>query len=176
MTLLSVINTSGLAPDRHSFCHYLIADPQMDGKTAYLKVNPEVKHKTAANMANRWINEPTVREYLGKLMETRQKRMEMDEDWVMQQLREIYDRCMEAVPVYDNSTVSVDEDGDPIPKDPVFFKFDSGGAIKSIELMGKHMRMFSDKVDVSQLNVVMNMNFGGERPPIEGEFKRVGKS
>jgi len=177
VTELSIIKTSGLAPDRHNFCHFLAADPQMNGVTAYLKIKPEAKHATAANMANRWIKEPEVRLYVGVLLEARQKRLEMDEDWVIHRLREICDRCMQAVPYFGaGNVVTVDDDGEVIPREPLYYKFDSTGAIKSLELIGKHMRMFSDKVDIAQMNVVMNMNFGGERPAIEGEFKRVGKS
>lgn len=172
---LIVPTRSGLPPAEHSFCHYLAADPQMNATEAYLKVRPNVKRHSAEKLASKWCKRPEIREYIGVLLETRQKRLEIDEDWVMSSLRDIHDRCMQAEPVYDNRQLQFDEDGEPVEREPLYFKFDANGALKALELMGRHMRMFSDKVDVAQMNVSMKLNLGGdENPAIEGDFKRVG--
>ena len=172
MNNFAIPTSSGLPAAQHSFCHFLVADPQMDAGAAYLKLNPEIGSKSASNGSGRYMKIPEIRTYIGLLLERRQKRMEMDEDWVMRQLREIYDRCMEAEPVY-STTGMFDDDGNL--KEPIYYKFDANGATKSIELIGKHMRMFSDKVDIAQMNIVVNMNLGHDKPVIEGEFKRVGR-
>lgn len=167
---------SGLPPAKHSFCHFLAADPQMDATEAYLKVRPKVKRTSAAIKGSEWVKDPNVRLYLGTLLEERQKRLEMDEDWVIARLRDICDRCMQSEPVYDNRALQYDEDGNEIEREPLYYKFDAAGATKSLELIGKHMRMFSDKVDASQMSVEMKLDFGGRTPAIEGKFERVGNS
>ena len=172
MNSIAIPTISGLPIAQHSFCHFLVADPQMNAASAYLKVNPDVKSTTAANSSSRYMRIPEIRTYIGVLLGRRQKRMEMDEDWVMRQLRLIYDRCIEAEPVYGKGS-TVNDDGEP--EEPIYYKFDANGATKALELIGKHMKMFSDKVDVANMNVTVMMQLGGNKPVIEGEFKRVGR-
>lgn len=173
---LIVPTKSGLPPAEHSFCHYLAADPQMNGTEAYLKVRPSVKRHTAEQMASKWVKRPEIREYLGLVLAERQKRMEMDEDWVISRLRDICDRCMQAEPVWEGNRYKRDDETmEMVEQEPAYYKFDATGATKALELIGRHMRMFSDKVDVAQMNVSMKLNLGGEdKPAIEGDFKRVG--
>lgn len=173
MNSIAIPTRSGLPAAQHSFCHYIVADPQMDAASAYLKVNPEIGNKSAANGSYRYMKMPEIRTYIGVLLERREKRMEMDEDWVIRSLREIYDRCMESEPVYGKNGV-LNDDGEIA--EPIYYKFDANGATKSLELIGKHMKMFSDKVDVANMNVTVMMQLGGNKPVIEGEFKRVGRN
>jgi hypothetical protein len=66
------------------------------------------------------------------------------------------------------------KDGEEV--EPSYYKFDAAGALKSLELMGRHMKMFSDKVDGSNLSVDVSINLGGDKPVIEGNYKRVASS
>jgi phage terminase small subunit len=173
------VTSSGLAASEHNFCHYLVADPQMNETEAYLKVNPNVKRKSACDCARRFLAKEEVRAYVAHLLEERSKRMEMDEDWVIGRLRDICDRCMQAVPVYGRElSTEEEEDNDRVPE-PIYYKFDANGATKALELIGKHMKMFSDKTDSGGTSVMVNINLGYDvngnaKPIIEGEFKRVG--
>ncbi len=167
---VAIHTSSGLPPAKHNFCHFLVSDPEMNGVAAYSKVNPKAKKTSANTGAGRYLQDPLVREYIAYLLEERQKRLEIDEDWVINRLRDIHDRCMQAEPVYSQFAVP-DEDGNmPEPK---YYKFDAQGALKALELLGKHMRMFSDKVDSAALSVSMNLNLGGEKPAIEGRYERT---
>lgn len=173
------LTASGLPPSEHNFCHYLVADPQMNEREAYLKVNPNVKRKSAAMQARRFLAKPEVTAYITKLLEERQKRMEMDEDWVIGRLRDICDRCMQATPVYGRDGSAQDDDDPERVPEPIYYKFDAGGATKALELIGKHMKMFSDKTDAGGVNVSIGINLGFDpdgnaRPVIEGEFSRDG--
>jgi len=164
---------SGLSPPKHNFCHFLVADPSMNGTNAYIKVKPEAKKDTARQTSSKWLRDTDVRGYIGLLLDRREKRLQMDEDWVMHGLRDIHDRCMEIEPVYPSYKV-FDEDGTEVPAEPLFCKFDASGATKALELIGKHLRMFSDKVDFAAMSVSMKLDLGGDKPVIEGDFKRVG--
>lgn len=171
---------SGLAPPEHNFCHFLVADPQMNETEAYLKVCPDILRSSAGVQAGRYLAKDEVRTYIGKLLEERQKRMEMDEDWVVGRLRDIHDRCMQAEPVFGSTIPKEDpETGELIEPEPLYFKFDAAGATKALELIGKHMKMFSEKTDAGTTFVQVNINLGRDedgnaKPIIEGEFKRVG--
>lgn len=53
--------------------------------------------------------------------------------WVIIKLREVVERCMQVIQVYDKL-------GQPTGE----FEFDAAGATKALELIGKHLRVFGD--------------------------------
>ena len=63
----------------------------------------------------------------------------VDSDWVVERLREVAERCMQAVP-----PPAPKAGADPAPG---VWKFDAGSAIRALNLLGKQMGMFSDKVE-----------------------------
>ena len=180
MMQLFVPTKSGLPPQAHNFCHFIAGDPNMCPTEAMLKIKPEVTRKSAYNAALKLLQDDKVRGYIGVLLEERQKRLEMDEDWVVSSLRNVHDRCMQNEPVYGAGSEVLDEDGEPTGESiPLYYKFDAAGAIKSLELIGRHMKMFSDKTAAGSTTVSIKINLGanteGEaKPIIEGDFKRVG--
>ena len=58
----------------------------------------------------------------------------LDRSWVISRLMSVTERCMQAEPV-------MDKNGDPTGE----YKFDSSGANRALELLGKTMRMFDAK-------------------------------
>lgn len=62
--------------------------------------------------------------------------------WVMKRLMQVADRCMQAEPVlmFNRSTGEYEETGE--------YKFDSAGANRSLELIGKELGMFVDRKEV----------------------------
>jgi len=173
---------SGLPPKEHNFCHFLAADPKMDPTDAYHKVCPEITKQSAHRAGLRMLLDNAVMEYLGLLLQERQKRLEMDEDWVMHQLRNVYDRCMQNEAVYGPGSAVLDDEGNETGETvPLYYKFDASGSIKALELIGKHMKMFSDKTGAGSTNVQVNINLGADpegvsKGIIDGEFKRVGSN
>ena len=168
-----VPKTNDLTPLERNFAHFLVADPKMCQTEAMLKVNPELTRKTANDRGKKLVKKQAIRAYIEKLLVERQNRLEMDEDWVIMRLRDIHDRCVQATPVWEGHRYKRnDETGEQEETEPSYYKFDATGALKALELIGRHMRMFSDKVDAGQLNVGVNINLGGEKPVIEGKFQR----
>lgn len=179
---IAVPTRSGLIPKEHNFCHFIVAEPNMCPTEAMLKMKPDMKRKSAYNAGLRMLQSDKVREYIGVLLEARQKRLEMDEDWVVANLRNVYDRCMQNEPVYGAGSAVLDENGEDTGESvPLYYKFDSAGSIKSLELIGKHMKMFSDKTAAGSTTVSIKINLGNDsqgeaKPVIEGDFKRVGSN
>jgi phage terminase small subunit len=88
-----------------------------------------------------------VRERIREAQEERAKRLEVKSDWVVQQLRMIVERCMELEPVTDKGQLVLETDA--FGEVRAIVKFNAAGATKALELLGKHIGMFTDKVEHS---------------------------
>lgn len=74
--------------------------------------------------------------------------LEIDLRYVLVGLKEIVERCLQRKPVmeYDRETKSwnqkIDDEGRYV------WEFDAAGANKALEMLGKHLKMFTDKIEV----------------------------
>jgi phage terminase small subunit len=71
-----------------------------------------------------------------KEKEKRNARVEISQDWVLKRLKIVAKRCLEEIPV-------TDREGNEIGS----WKFEAAGANKALELLGKHLAMFTEKVE-----------------------------
>lgn len=92
-------------------------------------------------------------------MNKRAKRTEITADYVLNTIRETVDRCRQAEPV---------EVWDPIAKEMVRtgeWKFEHSGVLKGCELLGRHLKLFTDKTEHSTADgkpiVVLTMPANG---------------
>lgn len=65
----------------------------------------------------------------------------LDANYVLLNLQKVAERCMQAVPVMEKIDGEWVETGE--------FRFDSSGANKALELIGKHNKMFTEVVEVN---------------------------
>lgn len=75
------------------------------------------------------------------------ERLAVTQDYVVLQLLETYQRCLEETPVlkFDPDLGEMVETGK--------YQFDSRGALRALELLGKHLGMYNDKLQVTgQIN------------------------
>lgn len=89
-----------------------------------------------------------IQEYLDVLRQQIQSRLELSQDWVLNRLKQISDRAMQAEPV-------MIFDGDRWVKSGEY-KFDTTGANKATELIGKHLGMFVNKIDLTTKGEPLN--------------------
>jgi len=91
------------------------------------------------------------------LQEVRAKVIGIDKHWVLSNLMKVHERSMEAVAVMEFNPVTKEmeqktkmiEDVDGNSHIVGVYMYDSGGANRSLELIGKHLGMFNLKVDIS---------------------------
>lgn len=87
---------------------------------------------------HRLLRNPKIQCAIQAAQKRREKRVEITQDFVLQGLLENFHRSMEEMPVLDHQ-------GEPIG----FFKYDGRVALRSLELLGKHLGMFREKVEVT---------------------------
>lgn len=114
------------------FCKEFLID--FNGTQAAIRAG--YSKKTARQIATENLAKPYVRNEIEKLMDERTKRVERSADEVIEKLWEVADRCTQTVPVFDKSGKEAGE-----------FKFDSSGANRSLELLGKHFKLFTEKIE-----------------------------
>lgn len=100
----------------------------------------------ARTKAYQWVSnsknnpKPYIRAAIQKAIEKRAIKTGLTAEWVLEKLEEVAERCMTAEPIM------VWENGEKVESGE--FKFDSSGANKALGLIGKHLKMFTDKIEV----------------------------
>lgn len=114
------------------FCREYIID--FNGQRAAVAAG--YSKKTARFQASDILTRPNIQAFLQTLVNKRADAVRVTAEDVLRDLLKVKDRCLQAEPV-------VGPDGSE-----GVWKFDSSGANKSLELVGKHLRMFVDRHEV----------------------------
>lgn len=128
--------TSKLTAKQQAFCEEYMID--LNGSKAAVRAGYSAD--TANVKASQLLSIVKIREEIAKLSATRSAQTELTAEWVLNNLKEIAARCMTAVPVMERVGNRMVPTGE--------YKFDSSGAIKANELIGKHLGMFVDRIDL----------------------------
>ena len=99
--------------------------------------------KTANRTASDLLSKPDILARVRQLQEEQAKRLSISSDWVLIRLCETLEKCMAVAPVmeWDPDEKCKVETGE--------YVFDSKGALKALELIGKHIGMFAEKREVT---------------------------
>ena len=103
--------------------------------------------KTAEQAGCRLLRDVQVSKAIREAQDARIERVEITQDWVLSRLASVAERCLQAEPVYDRKgdRVMVETpDGEEAPA----FTFNAAGANGALGLLGKHLGMFKDKVEI----------------------------
>lgn len=139
------------------FCQEYIID--YNGTQAAIRAG--FKETSARQQATRLLSNASILARVRELQKEQVERLAVSQDYVVLQLLETYQRCLEETPVlkFDPCTGRMEETGK--------YQFDSKGALRALELLGKHLGMYNDKlqvtqkVDTGQLENVLNQLRGG---------------
>lgn len=148
-----------LTPKQKIFCDEYLID--LNATRAYKKAYPSVKKDdTAAVNGNRLLRNAKVKEYIDKRMKDREKRTEITQDMVLKELAAIaFSNGADFAKVTDDNMVHI-VPTDELPenkkkaiaaiKETKFgINIETCDKVKALELIGKHLGMFKDKVELS---------------------------
>ena len=132
-------NARPLTPQQELFCAEYLVD--YNGTKAAQRAG--YAEKTAAAQAARLLRNVNILSRVRALQKERLEKLAVTQESVLLNLLEVYDRCMQKKPVYewDYETGQYKETGE--------YAFDSKGALRALELIGKHLAMFTQKVEYS---------------------------
>ncbi|WP_276133056.1 terminase small subunit [Polluticoccus soli] len=145
--LESKIGNDGLTEKQELFCQEYLVD--LNQTKAYQRAFDVANIGTAAAEASRLVTRNLkVSARIKQLMNERVERISLNQDWVLLRLQQISDRSMQCEPVmkWSHEEKRIIATGE--------YVFDSNGANRSTELIGKHMGMFKEKLEVdTNINV-----------------------
>jgi phage terminase small subunit len=110
--------------------------------------------KTANEQGARLLANVSVQAAIQGAMKSREQRTEITQDYVLTTIRETIERCRQVHPVLDRKGEQVyvragdDDDSPLVPA----FTFEANAVLKGAELLGKHLKMFTDKVELGGPN------------------------
>jgi len=109
----------------------------MNGAAAYLRAGYNCNEATARANASRLLTNANISAEIAKRQHKLQEDAGISAKWVLENLKYVAERCMSPEPM-------MDKEGNIIE-----WRFDSSGANKALETIGKHLGMFTEKIEHS---------------------------
>lgn len=94
--------------------------------------------KTADVIASENLTKPKIVQEIDKKMSGIMSKIDIDSEYILGSLKKVAERCMQAEQV-------VSKDGEPMGE----YRFDASGANKSLELLGRNLKLFTDKIEIN---------------------------
>lgn len=139
----------GLTPKQAKFVMHYIEDfnaTKAAKSAGYSK-------KTAQRMGSENLSKPLIKEAIEQELSYRARATRLSSQYIVNNLMNNVARCSQAEPVmFRNSDGEMEESGE--------WKFDSSGMNKALDLLGKHLGMYTEKIQHSSDGISFNMNFG----------------
>jgi phage terminase small subunit len=129
---------AGLNDKQERFCQEYVID--LNATQAAIRAG--YSEKTSYSIGQRLLKKAEIIAHIEKLKKEIAEKNKLSAEWVIQELKEVHKRCMQAEPVmkWDYGKKQMVETGE--------YVFDSKGANRALELMGKHISMFTEKLEV----------------------------
>ena len=110
--------------------------------------------KTAFATGHENLRKPKIADEIQRRMDERSDRVKIDADFVLQGIARNIARCEQGSPIVDRSGEPVmveTPDGDLAPA----WRYDATNALKGYELLGKHLKLFTERHDHSSSDGTM---------------------
>lgn len=143
---------SKLTPRQEAFIKEYLVD--LNGTQAAIRAG----YKTigAHVQASQLLSLPKVAKAIQEQMDKRAKKVDLTAENVLKGILRVIDRCEQAEPVLDREGLPTGE-----------YTFQANAALKGYELLGKHLKLFTDKVEHSGTITLEALVAGSNR--VEGQ-------
>jgi phage terminase small subunit len=133
-----------LTPKRQRFVDEYLID--LNATAAYRRAGYSAAGNVGTKAASRLLHVPAVAQQVQRAMDKRSEELGIDARYVLATIKATIERCSQAEPVmaYDKEAKAMMATGE--------YKFDAGAVLKGAELLGKHLKMFTDKVEMHGKN------------------------
>lgn len=144
---------ANLTDKQQRFCEEYLVD--LNATQAAIRAG--YSEKTAQEQGSQNLSKLMVRARIEALQKERSEKLSIDAEWVLRRLVSISDRCMQAEPVMvfspaDKAMVhKEDEEGNRL------YQFDSSGANRATEMIGKHIGFFEKDNEQNKLTAVLQV-------------------
>lgn len=131
------------AKQQRFVAEYLV---DLNATQAAIRAGYAAKRADATGYEN--LRKPEVAAAVSESMKARESRTQITQDYVLKTIVDTVERCRQASPVLDRrgEPVMVElPDGSTAPA----YAFDAQAVLKGAELLGKHLKLFTDKVEHS---------------------------
>lgn len=150
-----------LNPKQRAF----ITEYLVDKNATQAAIRAGYSKKTARAQGARQLTKVAIQQEIARLTKEQEQRTLVSVDYVVTALKEVAERCMQAAPVMkfdykDKKMVQVGNEDGETPEEGLW-EFDSQGANKALELLGKHVGMFKDTTPPATVVVELH-NYGGK--------------
>lgn len=123
-------------------------DVRGNAVACYRMVHPTASAATARGKACNYYNHPIVQAILDEKLQELSDEADITQEYVLKTVRETMERCAQIRPVLDRQGQPVmiaTEDGEI----RAAFTFDATNVFRGAELLGKNLKMWTDKVEAS---------------------------
>jgi len=118
-----------------------VAEYLIDLNATQAAIRAGYSEKTAGSVGGENLKKPEIAKAIQAAMNHRTERTQVDADYVLRTIVDTIERCKQAEPVRDRDGEATGE-----------YKFDAGAVLKGAELLGKHLKMFTDKTELTGPN------------------------
>ena len=122
-----------LTPKQEMFVREYLID--LNATQAAIRAGYSVKN--ADKIGSELLGKTGVKAAVQAGMDARAEKAGVSAEYVLNGIMKLIDRCEQAVPVLDN-------EGNPTGE----WRFESSSAMRGYELLGKHLKLFTDKVEI----------------------------
>ena len=131
-----------------------IAEYLVDMNATQAAIRAGYSEKTAYSIGEENLRKPEIANAIQEQLRYREQRTLVTADYVITSLKAVAERCMVAEPIFDTH-------GEPTGE----YRFDSSGANRALELLGKNLKMFTDRQEVTgkdgaDLNIIVRVSDG----------------
>ena len=124
-----------LSEKQKRFCDEYLID--LNATRAYKRAGYKGVGNSAEVAASQLLRNIQVAKYLKERIDQRAEKTQIDAEYVLRTIKTTVERCAQSEPVMVN--------GEQVGE----YKFDAAAVLKGAELLGRHLKMFTDKTEVT---------------------------